>query len=66
MHIHAPTDIRTQTEIRVVVADKGDCSADNEIKVEIRSHPASYHKVKDKWERELRSSSGTKPSKILV
>lgn len=35
----------------VIFLDKGDHFADNEIKADIRSHPASYHKVKARWER---------------
>lgn len=38
--------IRAKEEIGVIFVDKGDCFCNNEIKAEIRCHPASYHKVK--------------------
>lgn len=51
--------IRTQKEIGVIFVDREDHFTDNKIKAEIKGHPASYHKVKVRWERGLTSTSGT-------
>ena len=53
-------EIRTQKETGVAFVDgEGHCTG-NKIKAEIRSQPASYHKVKVRWARGLRSTSRAK------